>query len=335
MSMLHATGCRTFPMRRVSPMAAVLCAMLALQCNASAQGYPTKLIHFIVPQSPGSATDTVARMIAQKLSERMGQQVVVDNRAGAGGIIGAELAAKAAPDGYTIVIVSATHAVNPSLRHSLPFDPVRSFTPVTLATSQPYVLVAHPSLPARTVKELVALARAHPGQINYASSAAGSLGHLGLEQLKSMAHIDMVHVPYKGVIPALTDVMGGHVSLMFLTLVSGMPQVKAGKLRALAVSAAKRSPAAPEVPTVAESGFPDFDVRGWYAILAPANTPAAVVNRLNAEIVVILHTSEVRERLAADGSEAVGSTPEQLDRHLKAEIAKWARVIKAAGIKAD
>lgn len=312
-----------------------LAACTLLATEAGAQTYPSRAVRFIIPQSAGSATDTVARMIGSRLAEKFGQPVIPENRTGAGGVIGAEITAKAAPDGYTITIVSATHTVNPSLRRNLPYDTVADFAPVTMATAQPYVMLAHPSLPAKNVKELVALARTRPGQINYASSGAGTLGHLGFELLKTSANISMVHVPYKGIVPAITDIVGGHVSLLYSTVVSGMPQVNAGKLRALAVSSIKRAQVAPNVPTVAESGFPGYDVSGWYGILVPAKTPAEIINRLNSEIVAILRSPAVTERLAADGSEAVGNTPEQFGAHIKSEITKWGKVVKAAGITAD
>ncbi|MEQ1773952.1 MAG: tripartite tricarboxylate transporter substrate binding protein [Burkholderiales bacterium] len=320
---------------RFSVVCGVACAAVAPQFALS-QLYPAKPIRLMVPQSAGSATDTVARAIAQKLGERVGQQVIIDNRAGASGLIAGEMVAKAPPDGYTLLIVSATHTVNPSLRKSMPYDAIRDFTPVTLATGQSYVLLAHPSLPVKNVKELVQLAKARPGQINYASTAAGSLGHLGFELLKTTAGIDMVHITYKGTGPALTDIMGGHVSLLFLTVVSGLPQVKAGRLKGLAVSTGRRSPIAPDIPTMAESGvLPGFDVSGWYGILGPANLPPVVTGKLNSEIAAILKTPEIRERLAADGSEAVGSTPDAFAAHLKTEVAKWAKVVKAAGIKPE
>jgi tripartite-type tricarboxylate transporter receptor subunit TctC len=323
--------------RRPAVVIAALAASggLLLAADALAQTYPTRAIRFIIPQSAGSATDTVARLIGTRLADRFGQPVVPENRAGAGGIIGAELTAKAAPDGYTIAIVSATHTVNPSLRRNLPYNTIADFAPITLATAQPYVMLAHPSLPARNVKDLVALARARSGQINYASSGAGTLGHLGFELLKTTANVNMVHVPYKGIGPAITDTIGGHVSLLYSTVVSGMPQVNAGKLRALAVSSLKRASVAPSVPTVAESGFPGYDVSGWYGIIAPAKVPADVINRLNTEIVSILRSPGATERLTADGSEAVGSTPEQFGAHIKSEIAKWGKVVKAAGISVD
>jgi tripartite-type tricarboxylate transporter receptor subunit TctC len=311
------------------------CSGLLLAGAAGAQTYPTRAVRLIIPQSAGSATDTVARLISTRLAEKFGQPVIPENRAGAGGVIGAEITSKAVPDGYTITIVSATHTVNPSLRRNLPYDTLTDFAPITMATAQPYVMLAHPSLPAKNVKELVALARARPGQINYASSGAGTLGHLGFELLKTTANVNMVHVPYKGIVPAITDIVGGHVSLLYSTVVSGMPQVNSGKLRALAVSSIKRAQVAPGVPTVAESGFPGYDVSGWYGILAPAKTPADIIARLNSEIVTILRSPAATERLAADGSEAVGSTPEQFGAHIKSEIAKWGKVVKAAGITAD
>lgn len=311
------------------------CSGLLSATGAGAQTWPTRAVRFIIPQSAGSATDTVARMIGSRLAEKFGQPVIPENRAGAGGVIGAEITAKAAPDGYTITIVSATHTVNPSLRRNLPYDTIADFAPVTMATAQPYVMLAHPSLPAKNVRELVALARTRPGQINYASSGAGTLGHLGFELLKTSASVSMVHVPYKGIVPAITDIVGGHVSLLYSTVVSGMPQVSAGKLRALAVSSIKRAQVAANVPTVAESGFPGYDVSGWYGILVPAKTPTDVITRLNSEIVTILRSPAVTERLAADGSEAVGNTPEQFGAHIKSEILKWGKVVKAAGITAD
>lgn len=318
---------------------AVTAALAVITIGAAnlshAQTYPTRGIRFIIPQSAGSATDTVARMIGVRLAEKFGQPVIHENRAGAGGVIGAEITVKAPPDGYTMLIVSATHTVNPSLRKSLPYDTINDFAPITLATAQPYVMLAHPSLPAKNVKELVALARAHPGQVNYASSGAGTLGHLGFEQLNTMAKVKMVHVPYKGIVPAMTDIAGGHVTLLYSTVVSGMPQVNAGKLRALAVSSGKRAQVAPNVPTVAESGFPGYDVRGWYGIVAPAKTPTAIINRLNTEIVAILRSPAAAERLTSDGSEAVGGTPEEFGAHIKSEIVKWGQVVKAAGITAD
>jgi tripartite-type tricarboxylate transporter receptor subunit TctC len=322
-----------FSMRnRYYYLSLVTCALSLGNVCAVAQTFPSKPIRFVIPQTAGSATDTVARGIGVKLAERLGQPVIPENRAGAAGIIGGEAVAKAPPDGHTILIVSATHSVNPSMRHHLPFDPVKDFAPITLATSQPYMLLEHPSLPAKNVKELIALAKSRPGQIDYAATAIGSLGHLGFELLNVTAGIKLNLVPYKGVSPALTDVLGGHVPLLFLTVVSSLPQVKAGRLRGLGVSGAKRLAIAPEFPTIAESGLKGFEVSGWYGILAPAGTPAPVITRLNTEIVAILRSPELKERLAADGSEAVGSTPQEFADHLNREIAKWGKVVKAAKI---
>jgi len=303
--------------------------------GAIAQTFPSKPVRFIIPQTAGSATDTVARVISVRLAERLGQPVVPDNRPGASGIIGADAVAKAPPDGHTILIVSATHTVNPSLHRKLPYDPVKDFAPVTLATSQLYILTVNPSLPARSVKDFVALAKARPGQMDCAVPAIGSLGHLAFELLGMMTGSKLTIVPYKGATPAVTDLMGGHVSAMFNTLVTALPQVKAGRLRGLAVTGTQRTALFPGVPTVAESGVPGFEVSGWYAILAPANTPAPVVTRLNTELLAILRLPEVRERLSADGSEAVGSTPQQLADRMKLEVVKWAKVVKAAGIPAE
>ena len=320
---------------RVYYLCLVTCVLCLGNVCATAQTFPSKPVRFIIPQTAGSASDTVARVITARLAERLGQPVVPDNRAGAGGIIAGEVVAKAPPDGYTIMIVSATHAVNPSLRRSMPFDAVKDFAPVTLATSQSYMLTVHPALPARDVKGMIALAKARPGQVDCGVNAVGSLGHLAFEQLGMATGVRFSIVPYRGVSPALNDLMGGHISAMFNTIITGAPQVRAGRLRGLAMSGARRSPLLPDVPTVAESGVPGFEVSGWYAILAPAGTPAGVVARLNTEIVGLLKTAEVRERLAADGSEAVGSTPRELADRLQVEVAKWGKVVKAAGIQAE
>jgi tripartite-type tricarboxylate transporter receptor subunit TctC len=310
----------------------VTCALSLGNVCAVAQTFPSKPVRFVIPQTAGSATDTVARAITVRLAERLGQPVVPENRAGAGGIIGADAVAKAPPDGHTVLIISATHTVNPSLRRKLPYDPIKDFAPVTLATSQLYILTLHPSLPVRNVKDFVALARARPGQIDCAVPAIGSLGHLAFELLGVMTGTKLSIVSYRGATPAVTDLLGGHVSAMFNTLVTGTPHVKAGRLRGVAVTGAQRSPLFPEIPTVAESGVSGFEVAGWYAILVPANTPASVVTRLNTEILAILKLAEVRQRLAADGSEAVGSTPQQLAERIQLDIVKWGKVVKAANI---
>ena len=314
---------------------ALMGAGFAVAQTVPETAYPVKPLRMIVPNSPGSATDTVARIIALRLAPRLGQPVLVENRGGAGGMIGSDIVAKAAPDGYTIGLVSGTHTVNPSLYAKMPFDPVKDFAPITLATAQPYMLVSHPSLPARNIKEMAALAKSRPGQINFGSSGSGSLGHLTIEQIKLTFGINMTHIPYKSIGPALTDVMGGHISMLCPTFVSALPQVKAGRLIGLGVSTANRAILAPEIPTIAEQGLPGFDVSGWFGLFTTGATPVAIVNRLNSEIVAILQLPEVKERFLADGSRAVGNTPAEFDAHIKAEIARWARVVKAANIKPE
>ncbi len=303
--------------------------------NSAASAYPAKPIRLIVPFAPGGGTDILARLIAQRLSELFKQQVVVDNRAGGSGIAGTDIVAKAAPDGYTLIMISSTHTIVPSLFAKVPYDAVKDFAPVTQATSQPYIMGVHPSVPARSVKEFIALAKSTLGQLNYASGGSGTAPHLAGELLKTLTGIDMVHVPYKGGGPALLALISGEVAMLFSSLPSTLPQVKADKVRALAVSSAKRSPAVPALPTVAESGVPGFEVINWYGVLAPARTPRAMVAKLHAEIVKLLQTPEIKERLAADGTDAVGSTPEEFGAYIQAEITKWGKVVKASGMRAD
>jgi tripartite-type tricarboxylate transporter receptor subunit TctC len=303
---------------------------------AAAAAYPAKPIRFVVAFPPGGGTDIIARSIAQKLSGRLAQQVVVDNRPGAGGNIGTDIVAKSAPDGYTMLMGSAGPlAINASLFASMPFDPVRDLAPVTLAASTPNVLVVHASLKAATVNELIALAKARPGEINFASSGQGTPAHLAGELLNSMAGVKLVHVPYKGAAPALADLLGGQVQLMFSTMPPALPHVKDGKLRALAVTSLKRSRAMPELPTVDEVALPGFEANTWHGVVVPAGTPAAVVVRLNREIVAILHMPEVVERLSGQGAEALGSTPEEFAAYIKSETLKWAKVVRDSGAKAE
>ena len=309
---------------------------LALACAAPAQAqqYPTRPVRFVVPFAPGGSTDTLARTLGQKLSEALGEQVVVDNRSGGSGNIGMEIVARAAPDGHTIVLgYIANLAIGPSLYAKLPFDPVKDFAPVTQLASSPNVLAAHPAVPARNLKELIALARARP--VNFASAGVASVGHLTGEFLNSLAGIKMVHVPYKGSGQAVTDLLGGHVQLMFSGFSSALPHIKAGKLRALAVTGAKRSPALPDVPTIAESGFPKFEATAWYGVLAPAQTPRPIVIRLHDEIIKALQLPDVKERLASVGFEIVGSTPEAFGAYIQSEIRKWEKVVKASGAKPE
>jgi tripartite-type tricarboxylate transporter receptor subunit TctC len=311
-------------------------AALTAPRRALGQGYPSKAVQIVVPFAPGGATDIVARLVAAKLNERLGQPVVIENRPGAGGNIGAAVAAKAAPDGYTMFMGTiSTHAINPSLYAKLGYDPVRDFAPVSLLTSVPLVLVVHPGLGARSIKDVIALAKAKPGELTYASPGAGTALHLAGELFKTLAGVDIVHVPYKGSAPALTDVMAGRVSLMFDTSLSALPHVKGGKLHALAVTTARRSPMLPELPTVTEAGVPGFEVSAWNGVLVPAGTPRDVVGRLATEIAAIMKLPDVRDRLGAQGAEAIGSTPDEFARYIAAETAKWAVVVRASGARVD
>lgn len=312
------------------------CALATTACfGQSVPDYPARPIRLIVPFAPGGGTDITARTIAQKLTERWGQQVIADNRPGANGTIGADLIAKAAPDGYTFGMISSSHSVNPSLMKKLSYDVVQDLAPITQATSQPYALVVHPSLPARSMKELIALARARPGALNYGSSGTGGLSHLSGALLGSLAKINIVHVPYKGGNPAMIDVIAGQIQMLYSTLLQAQSHIKSGKLRALGVTTAQRSPAAPQLPTMQEAGVAGYEVAGWYGVVAPAKMPPAIVTKLSQEIVRILHAPDVRDRMAADGSEAVGSSPEQFGAHIKSEVAKWRKLIQEAGIRAE
>ena len=293
-------------------------------------------IRIVVPFTAGGSADIFARIIGAKMSEAWSQQVVIDNRAGSGGVIGSEIAAKAAPDGYTLMMgITANIAINPALYKKLPYDPVRDFVPVTLVASAPYVMVVSPSLPARTAQELLALARAKPGELNYASMGNGSAGHLTAELLAAMAGIKLTHVPYKVIGTVLTDLGSGQVQIYFLGMLSAQAQLKSGKLRALAITGAKRSAMMPDLPTVAEAGVPGYEVTGWYGVFAPAGTPRTIVLRLNAEIARILNLPDVRQRLSAEGADLMVSTPEQFAAFIKSEIAKWAKAVKISGATAD
>ncbi len=320
-----------------SAMAFVTTILLALICaSASAQSYPTKAIRWIVTYPPGGPTDFVARAIGAKLTEAWGQQVVIDNRAGAGGVIGTELASKAAPDGYTLLFgTSAGLTINPALVSKLPYDPVRDFAPVSLLVINPQILVVTNSVPVNSVKELIAYAKSRPGQLNYASVGQGSPNHLGMELLKALAGIDMVHVPYKGTGPAVTDLLGGQVQLMFNSMPVVLPLIKGGKLKGLAVGSLQRSPAAPDVPTVAEAGVPGFENVTWYGMFAPARTPQDVIVKLNAQVVKILTDPEMAQRMASQGAEPRGTTAEELARFMRVESERWKKVIKAASIKLE
>ena len=302
--------------------------------TAVAQGFPQKSIRFVVPFPPGGATDGLARILGEKMAEGWGQAVVIDNRAGAGGNIAAEIVAKSPPDGHTIIIVGMNHAANLSLYSKLAYHPVRDFSPVTQAVAMQMFLVVHPSLPVRSVKELVALARAKPGAINYASGGSGSTPHMAMELFKSYAKVDFVHVPYKGT-QSVIGIMRGEAALLFENLISVGAHVQSGRLRALAVGATRRSSALPEVPTVAEAGVPGYEVTAWFGVLAPAGTPRPVVAILHKEMASTLKLPEVRERFSRLGAEPAGNTPEEFDALIKSEIAKWGKVVKEAGLKVD
>jgi len=304
--------------------------------NALAQAWPNKPIKYIVPFAPGGTTDILARTISEKLSVALGQPVVVENKPGAGGGVGADFTAKAAPDGYTIMGGTiSTHAINASLYSNLPYDPVKDFVAITLIARVPNMLVINPAIPAKNVAELIALIKANPGKYTFASSGNGTSQHLSGELFKSMAGVDMQHIPYKGSPPALQDVVGGQVSMTFDNITTALPLAKAGKLRALAVTTAKRSAAAPDVPTLAESGLPGFEVGSWQGVFAPAGTPPEIVRRLNTEIVKIINMPDVREKLTALGAEPVGDTSEQFGAYVKTEVAKWSDVVKKSGAKVD
>jgi tripartite-type tricarboxylate transporter receptor subunit TctC len=332
------TGAHELPpgfYRRASAFIGGFLVCFSALSTAQAQTYPARPVRLIVSFAPGGSVDLVARLLGQKLGEGWGQQVVVDNRPGAGGNVSAEIAAQAAPDGYTLYISSASLVVNPSLYRKVTYDPLGDFAPVTLLATVQNVLVANPAFPAKTVRDLIALARKSPGKILYASTGGGSSGHLAMELLKNMAGIDLVHVPYKVIGQATTDLMSGQVSLWFPSLPGALPHITGQRMQALAVTGARRSPALPDAPTVAESGVPGYEATTWYPVLAPRGTPQAIVDQLNARIVAILKAPDFYERLMSQGVEPVGSTPAELSKHMRSETVKWARVVKAAGVSVD
>lgn len=295
--------------------------------------FPNKPVRILVPYPPGGAVDVIARTMSPKLTASMGQQIIVENRPGASGIIASEALVKFPADGHTFIIVISSHSVNPSLYKSLPYDTLRDFAPVTLIAAGPNIVSVHPSLPVSSVKQLIALARSHPGEVNYAHFGAGSSSHLSGELFNIMAKVRMVGIPYKGAGPGVTDVVGGHVLLMFGNMPVSLPHVNSGRLRALAVTGAKRSPAAPNLPTVSESGLPGYETGEWWGALAHGKTPRELVKRLNEEIVKALADPEVKERLSGLGAELVGSSPEELDAFIRQQMEKWGRVVKQAGIQ--
>jgi tripartite-type tricarboxylate transporter receptor subunit TctC len=316
----------------------VICASIACtvaSSGADAQSTPSRAVRLIVPTSPGGGTDFSARVIAPRLSEFLGQPVVVENRAGGGTIIGNELVARAAPNGSTLLMGISSLTSIPYLYAKVPYDVERDLAPVSQVVTVPHLLVAHPSLPVRSVKELIAFAKARPGQINYAAGSAGSNPHLAMELLCHTTGIRMVHVPFKGQGPALTDVLGGHTSVMMANLLSALPQAKAGRLRAFGVSSAKRTTVAPDIPTISEAGVPGYEVVQWFGVFAPGGTPGEIIAKVHTAVVRALQDASVRERFVSDGAEPIGSTPEQFAAVIRADLNKWGKVIRAAGIKVD
>jgi tripartite-type tricarboxylate transporter receptor subunit TctC len=300
---------------------------------AYAQQYPVKPVRIIVPSSAGGGTDIVARMVAPELLKRLGQPFVIENRAGAGTMIGIEVASKAPPDGYTLLMGLSTLAINSALYKKVPYDPVRDFAPITVAVSSGSIIVVHPSVPVKSIKELIAFARSRPGQMNYASAGTGTYPHMTMELFLSMAKLKMVHIAYKGTGPAMTDMLAGHTSVMAGTMVTTVPQIRAGRLRGLGVTTTERNAAAPEIPTVAEAGLPGFESTQWYGLLAPAQTPKDIVTRLHGEMTKILQLPEMKQRFAADGADVVANTPEQFADYIKSELTKWEKVARSAGIE--
>ncbi len=307
----------------------------ALPGAAWCQQYPARPIRLIVGFTPGGGTDTVARVIGIKVGDSLGQTIVIDNRPGAGGNIATEIVARSTPDGYSLIMVSGSHAINPSLHKKLGYDPVKDFSPICQVAMSQYILTVALSLAANSVNELVALAKAKPGQLNYASAGNGSPPHLAAELFKSMTGTDIVHVPFKGTAPVMTAILGGQIQLTFANMGASLPQIRARKLRGLAVSGAVRSPAVSELPTVTEAGVPGFEATGWYGVLAPAGTPKPIVNKLYKEIIKALDSREVKDRLAAEGLEITSGSPEQFTAYIKTEIMKWAKVVKFAGMRLD
>jgi tripartite-type tricarboxylate transporter receptor subunit TctC len=316
------------------PASALFAAAIALSAGGAwAQvGYPVKPVRLVVPSSPGGGTDITARMLAPRLTEALGQQVVVENRAGAGTMIGIEVVAKSPADGYTLLMGLSTLAINPAMYKKVPYDAVRDFAPISQIISAPNMLVVHPSIPVKTVKELIAFTRARPGQLNYASAGHGTNPHLSMELFLSMTGLKVVHIPYKGLAPGIVDLLAGHVSLATATMLTGLPHVKSGRLRCLGTTGAKRAAVLPDQPTIAEAGVPGYEASQWYGVLAPAQTPKEIVTRLNAEIVRILQAPDMRQRLVADGTDPVGNSPDEFASYIKSELTKWGKVARDAGI---
>ncbi len=310
--------------------------MLTAHGISNAQSYPARPVRLIVPYAAGGPVDSMARLLVPRLIDAFGQQVVIDNRGGANSIVGSELTARAAPDGYTLALISASFTVNVSLYPKLPFDAVRDFTPITLVASGPGMLVTHPSLPVRNLKQLIAFAKAKPGALSYGSAGSGApTSHLGMELLKSIAGIDIIHVPYKSMAPALIDVLGGQIQMSMPTVNAVLPHLRSGRLRAIGVSSLQRSPTAPDVPTLAEAGMPGYEAINWFAIIGPAGIPPAIAEKIHADTAEALKGADLRERIGAAGMEPKSMGPAELAAYIKTEIVKWGRAVKASGAKAE
>lgn len=321
--------------RRFVQVLSAVALLAAAGAHVAAQGYPTDPIRMIVPFGAGGGVDTMARILGQKLAGSIGKSIVIENRGGANGNIGTGIAAKAPNDGYTLLLTGAGFVTNPSLYSKVPFNPVKDFDPISLLALAPNILVAHPSLPAKSVAQLVSLAKARPGEVHYGSAGSGSTPHLAAELFKTMAKVDLLHVPYKGSGSALTGVLSGEVSIMFPAAIFAVPHVTSGRLRALAVTSALRLPTTPELPTIAESGLKGYESSQWYGVLAPAGTPNDILNLLNSHIVKVMRAADMKQQLSNAGSVAVGSTREEFAAHIRTEIVKWAKVIKESGARVD
>ncbi|MBS0508010.1 MAG: tripartite tricarboxylate transporter substrate binding protein [Proteobacteria bacterium] len=328
--------CRPKPTRRTLLAGLALAAAGALPLGAAAQAYPAKPVTIVVPFAPGGTTDILARIVGQGLQTELGQPFIVDNRAGAGGNIGASLAAKAPADGYTLFMGTVgTHAINQALYKKMPFDPVKDFAPISRVATVPNLLVANPKEPYKTVKELIAYAKQHPGKVTFGSPGSGASPHVSGELFKSMTGTDLLHVPYKGSAPAMTDLLGGQINIMFDNMPSAIQHVRSGKLRPIAVTTAKRSPELPDVPTIAEAGVPGYEAMSWFGLFAPAGTPKPVLDRLHAALVKVLNQADVKKKIAEQGGDVVAETPEQFAAFIKAETAKWGKVVKDSGATVD
>ncbi len=313
----------------------IVAALLGCALEAQGRAYPTRAVRMVVPSSSGGGADITARIISPKLSEYLRQQVVVENRAGAGTMIGGEVVARAAPDGYTLLLATAPLAINPAMYRKVPYDALRDFAPITQVVSLPNLLISHPSLPVKTVKELIAFARSRPGALSFASAGVGTAPHLFMELFLEMAGLKMVHVPYKGAGPGVIGVIAGHVPLMTPTIFAALGHVRDGRLRGLGVTGAKRASGAPDIPTIAEAGVPGYEASNWFGVSAPAATPREIVNQIHSDIVRVLQQPDIKGRLSVDGAEPVGSTPDEFAAYIRAETAKWAKVVRNAGIQPE